>query len=116
MGMQVSVNGQMQLQVALRSRLLFNVTSLILATTSYYSRLIEHEKIEINYKPPPFYSYFRPEEETKNAKKWITSLEIECKNCLSVSKKFEEKLHKCLRIIFGLRIVSQKVKYLSNLT
>ena len=52
-----------------RLRLLFNVTSLILATTSYYSWLIEHENIEITTSRPPFTAIFARKRTHKKFKK-----------------------------------------------
>ena len=53
----------------LPARLRPSVTSLILATTSYYSRLIEHEKFEITTSHPPFTAIFARKRRQQNAKK-----------------------------------------------
>ena len=52
-----------------RQAFCYSVTSLILATTSYYSRLIEHEKFEITTSHPPFTAIFARKRRQQNAKK-----------------------------------------------
>ena len=71
MGMQVSVNGQMQLRPCCRLRLARRAFCYILNFSYHILLLAAYRawKIWNNYKPPPFYSYFRPEEETTKCKK-----------------------------------------------